>query len=170
MKKARNYLLIISGVVLVLLIAGFVLAGIFGLLLNVLYIALIVLAAFSLISTALLIYLLLTLINTVTTVRNEMKPLLESVNQTVSSVKGSMEETLATVKDTAKSAGETASTISSTARLAGQTVGPSVRVAALLVASQRAARVFVGKGQTRKRYEARRKQQLEMLDGASGGE
>jgi methyl-accepting chemotaxis protein len=170
MKKARNYLLIVSVVVLVLLIAGFILAGIFGLLLNMLYIALIVLAAFSLISTAMLIYLLLTLISTVTTVRNELKPLVESVNQTVSSVKGSMEETLATVKDTAKSASHTASTISTTARLAEQSVGPTVRVAALVMAGQQAARVFVGRGKTRKRYEERRKQQLEMLDGASGGE
>jgi len=77
MKRAKNYLIITGVIVLVLLVAGFILAGIFGVLLDVLYIALILLAAFSLISTAVLIYALLTLINTIITVRNEVKPLIE---------------------------------------------------------------------------------------------
>jgi methyl-accepting chemotaxis protein len=170
MKKARNYLLIASISVLVLLIAGFILAGIFNVLLQVLYICLMVLAAFSLISTLLLIYLLLSLIRTFTTVRNEMKPLIESVNQTVTSVRGSVEETLTSVKDTAKSAGQTASVIRATAGMTNKAVGPTVRVAALLVASREAVRIFFGKGHTRKRYEERRERQQELLNAAGGGE
>ena len=170
MKKAKNYLLIASISVAVLLIAGFILAGIFDKLLDVLYISLIVLAAFSLISTALLVYLLLTLIGSVTTVRNEMKPLLASVNQTVTSVRGSVEETLESVKGTARSASHTASTIGATAQLTNKAVGPTVRVAALVVAGREAVRIFVGKGHTRRRHEERRKQQMVMMDAAGGGE
>ncbi|HEV2582575.1 MAG TPA: hypothetical protein VGT44_17085 [Ktedonobacteraceae bacterium] len=170
MKKARNYLLIVSVSVLILLVAGFILAGIFDKLLDVLYISLIVLAAFSLISTALLVYLLLSLIRTVMTVSAEMKPLLESVNQTVSTVRGSMEDTLETVKDTARSASQTVSTVGATARLTNQAVGPTVRVAALVVAGREAVRIFVGKGHTRRRYEERRKEQMEMMNAASRGD
>ena len=170
MKKARNYLLIVSISVLVLLIAGFILAGIFNVLLDVLYISLMVLAVFSLISTAMLIYLLLSLIRTFTTVRNEMKPLLESVNQTVTSVRGSVEETLASVKDTAKSAGQTASTIGATAGLTNKAVGPTVRVVALVVAGRETVRIFFGKGHTRRRYEERRERQRELMNAAGGGE
>ena len=39
MKRAKNYLIITGVTVLVLLVAGFILAGIFGVLLDVLYIA-----------------------------------------------------------------------------------------------------------------------------------
>lgn len=170
MKKARNYLLIASISVFVLLVAGFILAGIFNVLLDVLYISLIVLAAFSLISTAMLIYLLLSVIRTVTTVRNEMKPLLDSVNETVTSVRGSMQETLESVKGTAKSAGETASTIGATARVTSLAVKPAVRVAALVLASREMVRIFFGKGQTRRRYEERRAQQMELMNAAGGGE
>ena len=170
MKKARNYLLIVSISVLILLVAGFILAGIFDKLLDVLYISLIVLAAFSLISTALLVYLLVSLIRTLMTVRAEIKPLLESVNQTVSSVRGSVEETLETVKDTARSASQTASTVGATAHLTNQAVGPSVRVAALVVAGREAARIFVGKGRTRRRHEERRREQMEMMNAASRGD
>jgi ABC-type multidrug transport system fused ATPase/permease subunit len=170
MKRAKNYLIIAGVTVLILLVAGFILAGIFSLLLDVLYIALILLAAFSLISTALLITALLMLINTIITVRNEMKPLIESVQETVSDVKGSVEETLGAVKDTAKSAGHAASTIGATAKLASIGVAPGVRAAALVVAGQQMVRVFIGKGHTRNRYEERRKQQMELMDASVGGE
>lgn len=170
MKKARNYLLIVSISVLVLLVVGLILAGIFGALIDVLYIALIVLAAFSLISTAVLIYLLLSVLSTVITVRNEMKPLVEAVNQTVTDVKGSVQETLESVKDTAKSAGQTATTIGATARLTSQAVSPTVRVAALVMASREVVRIFFGKGRTRRRYEERRQEQIEMMNAAAGGE
>lgn len=171
MKRAKNYLIIAGVIVLALLVAGFILAGIFGLLLDVLYIALILLAAFSLISTAALIYALLTLINTIITVRNEMKPLMESVQETVNDVKGSVEETLGVVKDTAKSAGHAASTIGSAAKLTTEFgIAPGVRAAALVVAGRQMVRVFTGKGHTRNRYDERRKQQMELLDSSVGGE
>ncbi|HZS76250.1 MAG TPA: hypothetical protein VFA41_06515 [Ktedonobacteraceae bacterium] len=171
MKKAIRFAGIAGGVIVVLLIVGFVLAAIFGVLLNVLYIALIILAAFSLLSTLLLIYTLMQLIGTITTVRNEMKPLIGSVQETVTAVRGSVQETLGAVKDTAKSAGETASTIGSTAKLTKDlAVAPSVRAVALLVGAQQAFKVFLGKGHARKREEERRKEQLELLDSAVGGE
>lgn len=171
MKRARRYLLIGGVVALVLLIAGFIIAGIFGVLLDVLYIALIILAFFSLISTAVLIYALLMLIGTISTVRNEMKPLIDSVQETVGVVRGSVQETMDTVKETAKSAGRTANAIGSTARLTREfAIGPSVRLVALIVAGQQILRVFLGRGHARKRLEERRQEQMELLNAAGGGE
>ncbi|MDQ6660430.1 MAG: hypothetical protein M3Z24_05635, partial [Chloroflexota bacterium] len=66
MKGAKRNAIIIGAVVLVLLIVGFILAGIFGLLLDVLYIFLIILAALSIASTIFLIVAILKLIGTVT--------------------------------------------------------------------------------------------------------
>lgn len=150
MKGALRKVGIIAIIVLVLLIVGFVLAGIFGLLLDVLYIFLILVAALYLITTAVLAYAVLTLIRTITSVRNEMKPLLASV-----------QETVGIVKDTAKSAGQTATTIGSTAKLTKElAVKPSVRAAASVIAGQQMLRVFMGKGRTRSRAEERRKQQM----------
>src|SRR5260221_12835155 len=102
MQKATRYAIIAAIVLLVLLIAGFVLAAVFGLLLDVVYIALITLGFFTLVSTALLIYALLMLIRTITTVRNELKPLIASVRHTVGSVSTSVEETTEAVKETAE--------------------------------------------------------------------
>ena len=56
MKKAIRYLIIVGISVLVILVVGLVLAGIAGKLIDVLYIFLIILAAFSILSTAALIY------------------------------------------------------------------------------------------------------------------
>lgn len=162
MQGAKKYIIIVGIVLGVLLIAGFILAGIFGVLLDVLYIALIVLAVVTLLSTALLIYAIIALIQTITTVRNEMKPLLASV-----------QETVGVVKETAKNAGQTATTIGSTAKLTSEfALAPSVRAAATVLAGQQMLRVFLGKGRVRSRVEERRKQQLELLDSASaaGGE
>lgn len=171
MKKAKNYLIIAGIGVLVILVVGLVLAGIFNKLTDVLYIFLIILAAFSLFSTAMLIYLLFTLLRTITMVRDEMKPLLGSVQESVNSVKGSMEETLDVVKDTAKSASQTASTISSTARLTSEFgIAPGVRAASAVLAANQVARVFMGKGRTRHRYEERRKKQMELMKSAAEGE
>ena len=158
MKSAKRTATISGIVVLVLLVAGFILAGIFGLLLDVLYIFLIILAALSLISTGFLIYAILMLIQSITTVRNELKPLIASVQDTVG-----------IVKDTAKTAGQTATTISSTAQLTKEfAVGPSVRAAAAVLAGQQMLRVFIGKGKTKSRYEQRRKEQREAMDAAAG--
>jgi hypothetical protein len=170
MQRAKRYIIIIGISVLVILVAGLVLASIFDKLADVLSIFLIFLATLSIISTAALIYLLATLIRTIMVVRDEMKPLVGAVQETVNTVKGSMEETLDEVKATAKSAGDTVSTISSTANLASFGVAPAVRVAAVVVASGQVARVFMGKGRTRHRYEERRKEQMEFMKAAAEGE
>src|SRR5437764_7154733 len=153
MKGALRTSLIATGVVLLLAIALIVLAAIFHFLLDLLYITLIVLAAFSLISTGFLIYTMLLLIRSITTVRNEMKPLLASV-----------QETVGIVKDTARTAEHTASTIGSTAQLTSEfALGPSVRVAAAGVAGQQILRVMTGRGSVRSRPEERRRQQMEAI-------
>src|SRR5579859_7053489 len=170
MKRAKTYIIIIGAVVLAITVVELVLAGIFGVLADVLSIFLIILAALSIISTAALIYLLITLMRTITMVREEMKPLVGTVQETVSTVRGSMEEALDEVKATAKSAGDTVSTIRSTANLASFGVAPAVRVASVLVASGQVARVFMGKGRTRHRYEERRKEQMELMKAAAEGE
>lgn len=157
MKVAKRNAIIIGIVVLVVLVAGFILAGIFGLLLDVLYISLIVLAAFTLVSTFYLIYAIWVLIRTITTVRDEVKPLLASVEQTVG-----------IVRNTAMTAGQTASTIGSTAQLAKEfAVAPTVRAVAGLMAVQQMMRIFVGKGRTETRHEQRIRQQMEA---GAGGE
>ena len=99
MKGATRYA-IIAGVILVLLIIGIIVAAIFGVLLDVLYIFLMLLAALMVVATLMQVYSVVLLIQTITTVRNELKPLLASV-----------QETLGIVKDTAKTAGHTVSTI-----------------------------------------------------------
>jgi hypothetical protein len=170
MQRAKRYIIIIGIIVLVILVAGLVLASIFDKLTDVLFIFLIILATLSIVSTAALIYLLATLIRTITVVRDEMKPLLGTVQETVNTVKGSMEETLDEVKATAKSAGNTASTIRSTANLASFGVAPAVRAASVVVASGQVARVFMGKGRSRHRYEERRKEQMEFMKAAAEGE
>ncbi len=170
MQRAKRYIIIIGIIVLVILVAGLVLAGIFDKLADVLSIFLIILATLSIISTAALIYMLVTLIRTITVVRDEMKPLLGTVQETVNTVKGSMGETLDEVKATAKSAGNTVSTLRSTADLASFGVAPAVRVASIVVASGQVARVFMGKGRVRNRYEERRKEQMEMMKAAAEGE
>ena len=170
MQRAKRYIIIIGIIVLVILVAGLVLASIFDKLTDVLFIFLIILATLSIISTAALIYLLATLVRTITVVRDEMKPLLGTVQETVNTVKGSMEETLDEVKATAKSAGNTVSTIRSTANLASFGVAPAVRAASVVVASGQVARVFMGKGRSRHRYEERRKEQMEFMKAAAEGE
>ena len=158
MKGALRSALIATGVVLVLAIALIVVAAIFQFLLDLLYITLIILAAFSLISTGFLIYTMILLIQSIMTVRDEMKPLLASV-----------QETVGIVKDTAKTAEHTASTIGSTAQLTKEfAVAPSIRAVAAVVAAQQTLRVFMGKGRVRSRSEERRKQQMEAI--AAGGE
>ena len=172
MQSALRYIKIVAIVLAVLLVAGLVIAGIFGQLLNVLYITLILLAFFSLLSTALLIYAVLKLIQTITLVRDEMKPLLNSVMETV----GVAKETAEVVKETAQHAGKTVGTVASTARLTKDyAVAPAVRATALVLAGQQMIKVFTGRGHVRTRAEARRRRQTELLrmetvDFAGGGE
>ncbi len=68
------------------------------------------------------------------------------------------------VKDTAKTAEHTAQTIGSTAQLTSEfALGPSVRVAAAVVAGQQILRVMTGRGHVRSRTEERRRQQMEAI-------
>jgi hypothetical protein len=157
MKGATRYA-IIAGVVLLLLIIGIIVAAIFGVLLDVLYIFLMLLAALMVVATLMQVYSVVLLIQTITTVRNELKPLLASV-----------QETVGIVKDTAKTAGHTVTTIGNTTQFASEfAVGPSVRAVAAIVAAQQMFRVFLGKGQVASRAEKRRRQQMEA--GAGGSE
>lgn len=160
MQSALRYMKIVGIVFAVLLIAGLVIAGVFGQLLNVLYITLILLAFFSLLSTALLIYAVIKLIQTILLVRDEMKPLLTSVTETV----GVAKETVEAVKETAVHAGQTVGTVASTARLTRDyAVAPAVRATALVLAGRQMLRVFTGKGHVRTRAEERRHRQSELL-------
>ena len=164
-ERTTRYVILISAVVLALMITGFIFARIFGVLLPVFYVAIIVLASLLIISTVMLIYALLTALRTFATVTDEINPLLTSLQHSVAMISQSVEETTDVVKDTTKSASQTATTISSTTRMATQyAVGPSVRAVGFLVGGQQMLRVFVGKGRTRRRYEERRQQQLELIE------
>lgn len=159
MQRTLRNVAIIAAIVLILLIVGFVLAAIFNVLLNVLYIFLMILATITIISTALLIYSILLLIRTIITVRDEMKPLLVSFNQTAD-----------IVKDTAKTAGQAATTISSTARLTSEfALDPSIRATSAVLAGQQMIRVFFGRGRLRSQAEKRRKEQSEALKASMEG-
>lgn len=164
-ERTTNYIIFISILVLALMITGFIVARIFGVLLQVFFIAIIILASLLIISTVLLIYALLTALRTFATVTDEINPLLTSLQHSVDLISQSVEETTEVVKDTTKSASQTVSTISSTARMATEyAAGPSLRAVGLLVGGQQMMRVFFGKGRARRRYEDRRQQQLELIE------
>ena len=164
-EKTTRYVILISSVILALMIIGFVIARIFGVLLPVFYVAIIVLASLLIISTVLLIYTLLTALQTLATMADEVNPMLLSLQHTAGKVTESVEETTEAVKDTTKSATQTATTISSTVRLATQyTAVPTVRAVGVLVGGQQMLRIFLGKGNARRRYEERRQQQLELIE------
>jgi hypothetical protein len=153
MQSAKRYLIITGVVVGVIVVVGLILAAIFHVLLEVLYVFLIILAALLIAATLFQVYSILMLVRTITTVRDEMKPLLASV-----------QETVGIVKDTAQTAGHTVSTIGSTAQLTSEiAVAPSVRAASAVVAGQQMVRVFFGKGRIAHRAEERRKQQMEAI-------
>jgi hypothetical protein len=157
MQKAKRYAIIVGIVVGILLIAGIVLAAIFDAWLTILYIALIILAAFTLIAVAFQIYAVLMLVRSIATVRDEMKPLIASVQQTVG-----------IVKDTAKTAGQTATTIGSTAKLTQEfAVRPTIRVVAGLVALRQVISVFTGGRRAESQRERRRIQQMEAIEAAN---
>jgi hypothetical protein len=164
-ERTTRYVILISVAVLAFMITGFIFARIFGVLLPVFYISIIVLATLLIISTALLIYALLTALRTFATVTDEINPLLTSLQHSVEMISQSAEETTEVVKDTTKSVSQTATTISSTTRMASQyAAGPSIRAVGFLVGGQQMLRVFVGKGRARRRYEERRQQQLELIE------
>jgi hypothetical protein len=162
MKVAKRFAITVGVIVPVVLIVGLALAVRFNALLAVLYVFLIILALFLIAATAFQIYSIVLLIRTVQTVRDEMKPLVTSV-----------QETIGIVQDTARSAGQTVSTISSTAQLTSEfALGPTVRTAAAVIAGQGILRIFLGKGHARTRAEQRRQKQREALEAAQarGGE
>jgi hypothetical protein len=158
-QKIKNIALI-TGAVLVIVIVGIIVVGVTtGNMLNVVYVSLIIVALLTLVVTVLQIITIARLIGTITTVRDEMKPLLASVQDTVG-----------VVKETAKNANQTVATIGTAARFTSDfAIQPSVRVVALLVAAQQVIRVFTGKGHVRSRADQRRKQQME-AEAAVGGE
>ena len=164
-RRINLSLIITSVFVVALLITGFIFARIFGVLLPVFYISIIVLASLLIISTVILIYALSTALRTFATVTDEINPMLTSLQHSVTMISQSVEETTEVVKDTTKSASQTATTISSTTRMATQYVAePGVRAVGFLVGGQQMLRVFVGKGRTRRRYEDRRRQQMELIE------
>lgn len=151
MQSVKRYVFIGGGAVLIIGIVVIIAAAIFGQLLNLLYIILMILAILMIAATLFQVYSIVALIRAINTVRDEMKPLMASV-----------QETVGVVKDTARTAGNTVSTVGATTRLAQEfALGPSVKVAAAAVAAQQMARVFLGRGQTRSRAELRRRQQME---------
>lgn len=157
MRKFLPYI-IIAAVVFLIIVAAIVFSAIFGWLLNLLYIFLIALALLLLAATGLQVLSIFLLIRTIMMVRDEMKPLLQSV-----------QETVGIVKDTAKTAGHTVSTLGTATQLTTEfAVEPSVKAAAAVMAGQQMFRVFLGKGQTRSRAEQRRKEQQQALAGAGG--
>jgi len=156
MQRAKRYAIIAGVVVAVLFIAGIVLAFIFGVLLDVLYIFLMLLAALMILAVLFQIYSVMVLVRTITTVRDEMKPLLASVQETVS-----------IVKDTARTAGHTVATVGATTQIAKEAaLQPGVQAVSAVVAGQQMMRVFLGQGQ-RRRLDLRRKQQMEAASTAT---
>lgn len=172
MKGALRYAILVAIVLLLIVVAGLVLGGIFGQYLNILYIALIVVAFFSVLSTALLIYAVIKLIQIILLVREEIRPLLMSMQETV----GVAKETAEAVKDTAQHAGKAAGTLVGATRLTKEyAVSPPVQAAALVLAGRQMVKVFFGKGHVRTRAEERRRRQTvilqrENVESAGGGE
>lgn len=156
MRGTMKKISIAVGVLLVLLIVGIIVAAIFGVELDVLYIFLMLLAILMIAATVFQVYWVVMLIRTITTVREEVRPLLLSV-----------QETAGIVKDTAKTAGHAVSTVNVVSQLASEfALGPGVRVVAALIGGQQILRVLLGKGHVASRFEERRKQQMEA--GAGG--
>lgn len=156
MQKAKRFAIISGAIVGIVIIAGIVLATIYGKLPELLDCCLIVLALLLVAATIYQLYSVYKIVHAIKTVQAEMKPLLNSVN-----------ETLGIVKHTAQTAGNTVSTISNATKLTSEVVlAPGIRAVAGVVAAQEMARVFVGKGHAKSRADVRRKQQMEAMSAA----
>jgi hypothetical protein len=165
MQKVRNIALITGIILAVVIIAIIVIGVLTGHMIDVLYVSLIIVALFTLAVTVLQILTIVELMRSISTVRNEMKPLMASVQETV----GVAKETVGAVQDLAKSAGHTVAVVGTAARFTNDlAVAPSVRVVATLLAIQRTLRVFFGRGHVGSRVDERRRQQLEVE--VAGGE
>ncbi|WP_201382998.1 hypothetical protein [Ktedonobacter sp. SOSP1-85] len=157
---AMKTALIVGLVILGVIIVGIGVAAYFGRLLETLYIILMVLAAFLVFATFMQIYSVFSLIGTIKTIRDEAKPLVSSLQETVS-----------IVQDTAKTAGHTASVVGTVSNLASDLiVAPGVRAAAGAVAAGEMVKVFFGKGSKRSKYEERLNQQREAMQASAGGD
>lgn len=162
MQAAKRFVRIVLVILGVALVVGLTLAAIFKVLLDVLYVCLIILALLVVGATLFQIYATIALMRTIRNVRNEMKPLLASV-----------QETVGIMKDTAQTAGQTVSTIGQTTKLTSEfALVPVIHTVASVVAMQGMMRVFLGKGHIRNRAERRREQQLEAMQDshAKGGQ
>lgn len=160
MKSAKRYAIIVGAVILIVLVVGIIACAIYGRLLELLYISLIVLAVLMVAATLFQVYSIIKLIKTITVVRNELRPLIDSV-----------QETVGIVKDTARTAGGTVTTISSATKLtADAALAPSVRAVASVMAGQQMVRVFFGKGHARSQAELRRQQQAEAMEAVLAAE
>ncbi len=156
MQKAKRFVLIVGAVIAIIIIAGIVLASIFGKLPELLYACLIILALLLVAATIYQLYSVYKIVRTIKTIRDEVKPLLSSVN-----------ETLGIVKNTAQTAGNTVSTIGNATKLTSEVMlAPGIRAVASVVAVQGMARVFIGKGHAKSRADERRKQQMEAMAAA----
>ena len=156
MRTAKRFVLIVLVILGILLVVGLTWQAIFHALQDVLYVFLIILALLMVGATLFQIYSIMELIRTIKNVRDEMKPLVASVQETVS-----------IMKDTAQTAGHTVSTIGQTTKLTSQfALAPIINTVASVVAVQGMARVLLGKGHIRTRAERRREQQLEAMQEA----
>lgn len=148
MRRALIFAIVV-GVLILVFAALMVLAAFFGALLETLYISLIILAILMIAATMFQVYSIIMFIRAIQTVRDEMKPLLESVN-----------ETIGIVKETAQAAGGTVAAVGQTTQFASElTFGPGVHTVASVLAGRQVLRTLFGRGTVRKKYEQRRQQQ-----------
>lgn len=157
MQSVKRFAIIAGSIVGVLIIAAIVLAAIFNAWLDILYVVLIIVASFVLLSTLTLIFATFELIRTINIVRDETKPLLASVQDTVG-----------VVKETARSAGQTVTTVGTTAKMTSEfAVKPSVHAAAAVVAGQQVLKVFLGRGHVGKRADRARRMEMQAAEVAA---
>ncbi|GHO43432.1 hypothetical protein [Ktedonospora formicarum] len=160
MRGAMRNALIAGAVIFAVLAVCIIAAAWFGVLLETVYIFLMLLAAILVVATFMQIYWVASLIRAIATVRDEVKPLVSSV-----------QETVGIVQDTAKTAGHTASIVSTVSNLASElVVAPGVRATAGAVAAGEMLKVFFGKGSKKSKYEERILQQAEEIRASGGGD
>ena len=156
MQAAKRFALIVFVGLGIVIIVGLVLAFVFHVLLDVLYVTLIILALLMVAATVFMIYSIVAMLRTFSTVRNEMKPLLTSA-----------QETIGIMKTSAQTAGHTISTIGETTKLTSEwAVAPVIGSVAAVIATGGVVRTFFGKGHVRTRAEQRRKEQMEAVNKA----
>jgi hypothetical protein len=148
MELVRKYPIpVVAGVVAVLvIIAFFVVATIFGWWPVLLDIVLVFAALVSLFLLAALVYAVLSFTRTAVDIRNEIMPVLESLKTTTNAV---------------REGAKTATTFG---------VSPAVRTASLLAGASSIANVVLGRGQVQKRAERRQKRRMQIEREIAKGE